>query len=31
MTCKIEVLNVIASIFPNMTVIEFIELLRKQK
>lgn len=26
MTCKVEVLNILASIFPNMTIIEFMKL-----
>lgn len=31
MTCKIDVLNILATIFPNMTVAEFINLMKKSK
>lgn len=30
MTCRVEVLHIIAELFPNMTVLEFIDLINKK-
>lgn len=29
MVCRVEVLNILANIFPNMTVVEFMKLMKK--